>query len=89
MTKIQIYKYGYIEIHYTEIRAQTTSFEIDIETPTQISYCKYYSNMKIFKKNQELMQGGACEQRVLSAASCGGLAIRRWLVSVIEIWEAV
>ena len=36
-----IYKYGYIEIHYTEIRAQTTSFEIDIETPTQISYCKY------------------------------------------------
>ena len=89
MTKIQVYKYGYVEIHYTEIRAQTTSFEIDRETPTQISGCKYYSNMKIFKKNQVLMQGGACEQRVLSAAFCGGLAIRRWLVSVIEIWEAV
>ena len=89
MTKIQIYKYGYVEIHYTEIRAQTTSFEIDIETPTQISYCKYYSNMKIFNKNKVLVQGRACELRVLCAASCGELAIRRWLVSAIEIGEAV
>ena len=49
--QVQISKYGYIEIHYTVKCAQKKYFEIDIERPTQISGCKYYSKMKIFDKN--------------------------------------
>ena len=75
--------------YITHICAQTTSCEIEIETPTQISGCKYYSNMEIFKKIRCWCRAGRVNREYLSAAFCGGLAIRRWLVSVIEIWEAV